>query len=198
MLETGRRRCGGCAGTVLFLAVFLFSWITLGPFVDLSGEAVLDQSAWASSALNQLLSLGLFARMLGFGLLHPMRCIILQPRVLLESLIFASLGFVSVVLSSYPFRGIKGMVLAVISVVNASVFLLSPRCERHFAKLLGTGCLIVLSLAYYGVLSKPTLSIHQASQRWNRSMPACGVVISGTRTTPPWPWWSWRCSASSS
>ncbi|MBN9445869.1 MAG: O-antigen ligase family protein [Bosea sp.] len=153
----------GRAGTVLFLAVFLFSWITLSPFVDLSGEAVLDQSARASSALNQLLSLGLFACMLGFGLLHPMRRIILQPRVLL-SLIFAWLGFVSVILSSYPFQGIKGMVLAVISVVNASVFLLLPRCERHFAKLLGIGCLIVLSLAYYGVLFKPTLSIHQASE----------------------------------
>ncbi|MFC5420424.1 MAG: exopolysaccharide biosynthesis protein [Stutzerimonas stutzeri] len=150
-------------GTFLFLVVFLFSWITLSPFVDLSGAAVLVQSSRASSALNQLLSLGLFACMLGFGLLHPMRRIILQPRVLL-SLIFAWLGFVSIILSAYPFQGIKGMVLAVISVVNASVFLLLPRCEKHFARLLGIGCLIVLSVAYYGILFKPSLSIHQASE----------------------------------
>ena len=153
----------GRVGTFLFLVVFLFSWITLSPFVDLSGAAVLVQSSRASSALNQLLSLGLFACMLGFGLFHPMRRIILQPRVLL-SLIFAWLGFVSIILSAYPFQGIKGMVLAVISVVNASVFLLLPRCEKHFARLLGIGCLIVLSVAYYGILFKPGLSIHQASE----------------------------------
>lgn len=159
--ETGAFRAR--AGTFLFLGVFLFSWITLSPFVDLSGAVVLDQSARASSALNQLVSLGLFACMLGFGLLHPMRRIILQPRVLL-GLIFAWLGFVSIIVSAYPFQGIKGMVLAVIAVVNASIFLLLPRSERHFAKLLGIGCLIVLSVAYYGILFKPALSIHRASE----------------------------------
>jgi len=168
MREVAPGRDGGAegfrasVGPLLFMAVFLFSWITLSPFVDISGEAVLDQSARESSLLNQLVSLGLFACLLGFGLSHPLRGIIFQPHVLL-GLIFLWLGFVSTVVSSYPFQGIKGMVLAVIAIVNGSVLLLLPRSERQFAKLLGLGCLIVLAVSYFGILFKPNLSIHQTS-----------------------------------
>ncbi|WP_069882777.1 O-antigen ligase [Bosea sp. BIWAKO-01] len=149
-------------GTFLFVAIFLLFWISLNPFVDLSGEAVLDQSARASSALNQLVSLALFFGMLGFGLLHPLRNTILQPRALI-GLIFAWMIVVSVT-SKYPFQGIKGIILAVMVTANASIFLLLPKTERHFAKLLGICCLIILSISYYGVLFKPSLAIHQASE----------------------------------
>lgn len=150
-------------GSVLFMAVFLMSWITLNPFIDLSGGVVLDQSAREGSLLNQVLSLGLFACMLGFGLAHPLRSIILRPHVLLL-LIFSWLAFVSLVISSYPAQGAKGIVLALISVVNGGVFLLLPRSERSFARLLGIGCLCVLATAYCGIVFKPQLSIHQASE----------------------------------
>jgi len=66
-------------GTVLFMATFLFFWITTTPFIDLTGAAVLDPSAGNSNRLNQIVSLALFAGMFAYGLAHPMRRIILQP-----------------------------------------------------------------------------------------------------------------------
>ncbi|OCP15358.1 MULTISPECIES: O-antigen ligase [unclassified Ensifer] len=149
-------------GTLLFMAMFLFFWISINPFVDLTGAAVLDPSAGNSNRLNQIVSLLLFAGMLGYGLCHPMRNIILQPRPLL-AVLFAWFLFVSVI-SAYPMLGIKGTVLAVMVTVNASIYLLLPASERHFAKMLGVGTLIMLGVAYYGIAFKPALSIHQASE----------------------------------
>ncbi len=149
-------------GTVLFMATFLFFWITTTPFIDLTGAAVLDPSAGNSNRLNQIVSLALFAAMLAYGLAHPMRGIILQPRPLLAVLYIWFL-FVSAI-SAYPMFGIKGTVLAVMVTINASIYLLLPASERHFAKMLGIGTLFMLAVAYYGILFKPTLAIHQASE----------------------------------
>ncbi|WP_077964263.1 O-antigen ligase family protein [Ensifer adhaerens] len=149
-------------GTVLFMATFLFFWISTTPFVDLTGEAVLDPSAGNSNRLNQIVSLLLFAGMFAYGLAHPMRNIILQPRPLL-AVLYVWFLFVSVI-SAYPMLGIKGTVLAVMVTINASVYLLLPKSERHFAAMLGVGTLFMLAVAYYGIVFKPTLAIHQASE----------------------------------
>ncbi|MCA1405854.1 O-antigen ligase family protein [Ensifer sp. IC3342] len=150
------------AGTFLFMAMFLFLWISIDPFVDLTGEAILDPSAGNSSRLNQIISLALFAGTLGFGVLHPMRNTILQPRLLL-AVLFTWFLLVSVI-SAHPILGIKGVVLSVMMAANASIYLLMPASERHFAKMLGIGTLIMLAVAYYGILFKPSLAIHQASE----------------------------------
>ncbi|MEI2298188.1 O-antigen ligase family protein [Ensifer sp. MJa1] len=149
-------------GTVLFMATFLFFWISTTPFVDLTGAAVLDPSAGNSNRLNQIVSLVLFAGMFAYGLAHPMRRIILQPRPLL-AVLYTWFLFVSAI-SAYPMLGIKGTVLAVMVTINASVYLLLPASERHFAKMLGLGILFMLAVAYYGILFKPTLAIHQATE----------------------------------
>ena len=39
---------------LMFMALFLFFWISLNPFVDLTGAAVLDPSAGNSNRLNQI------------------------------------------------------------------------------------------------------------------------------------------------
>lgn len=149
-------------GTFLFMALFLFLWVSIDPYVDLTGEAVLDPSAGNSNRLNQILALLLTASMLGYALLHPMRGIILQPRVLL-ALLYSWFFFVSVI-SAHPMLGIKGIILSTMMTLNASIYLLLPATERHFAKMLGIGTLIMLAFAYYGVLFKPTLAIHQAAE----------------------------------
>ncbi|WP_026186965.1 O-antigen ligase [Ensifer sp. BR816] len=149
-------------GAFLFMAMFLFLWVSITPYVDLTGEAILDPSAGNSNRLNQILALLLSAGILGYGLLHPMREIILQPRLLLAILSFWFL-LVSLI-SAHPMLGIKGVVLSTIMTLNASIYLLLPASERHFAKLLGIGSLIMLAFAYYGILFKPTLAIHQASE----------------------------------
>lgn len=149
-------------GTLLFMAISLFLWISLTPFVDLTGEAALDPAAGRSNRLNQIVTLGLTAALLGYGLLHPMRNAILQPRLLLGAMF---LWFLSVsLISAHPMLGIKGVVLAVLATANAGIYLLLPSSERHFARMIGVTMLIMLAVAYYGVLLKPTLSIHQASE----------------------------------
>ncbi|MEN5082944.1 O-antigen ligase [Bosea sp. TWI1241] len=149
-------------GAVLFMATFLFFWVSLTPFVDLTGEAILDPSAGNSNRLNQIVSLMLFAGTLAYGLMHPLRHVILQPRLLLAPL-FTWFILVSL-LGAHPMLGIKATVLAVIVTINASIYLLLPSSERQFARMLGIGTLIVLGLSYYGVVFKPTLAIHQASE----------------------------------
>lgn len=153
-----RRAFGG----FLFVAIFLHLWISLTPFVDLTGEAVLDPSAGKSNALNQIVALLLFACTLGYGLGHPMRSAILQPRAFLAVLFLWF--FVVSLISAHPMLGIKGVVLAVMATTNASIYLLLPNSERQFAKLLGIATLIVLAVSYYGIVFKPTLAIHQASE----------------------------------
>ncbi|WJH41003.1 hypothetical protein N7E02_10860 [Aliirhizobium terrae] len=78
----GRNVIGPC----LFMAVFLFYWVTTNPYVDLTGTAVLDPSAGASSSINQIVTIGLTLSLMVYGFTHPMRSIILQPRLLLAAL----------------------------------------------------------------------------------------------------------------
>jgi len=161
-VDLPERAANTAARTVLFMALFLFFWISLNPFVDLTGEAVLDPSAGNSNRLNQIVSLGLSGLILLFGLFHALRNQILQPRLVLIPL-FAWFLFVSI-LSNEPMLGIKGVVLAVIMTVNASIYLLIPVSERHFAVMLALGTLAALLLSYYGVLFEPNVSIHQATE----------------------------------
>ncbi|MEP9373408.1 O-antigen ligase [Mesorhizobium sp. KR1-2] len=149
-------------GTVLFMAMFLFFWITTTPFVDLTGEAALDPSAGNFNRLNQIVAVLLFAGTFAYGLAHPMRSVILHPRPLLI-ILFTWFLFVSAI-SAYPMLGIKVTVLALMVTINASVYLLLPASERHFAKMLGIGLLFMLAVAYYGIVFKPNLAIHQASE----------------------------------
>ncbi len=149
-------------GTFLFMAVSLFMWVSLTPFVDLTGDAVLDPTAGRSNRLNQIVMLGLTAGLLGYGILHPMRSAILQPRLLL-AVLFGWFLAVSLI-SNHPMLGIKGVVLAVLATANACVYLLLPASERHFARMLGIVMLVMLGVAYYGILFKPEMAIHQASE----------------------------------
>ncbi len=149
-------------GTILFFAVFLFLFVTVKPYVDLTGEAILDPSAGNSNRLNQIVTLLLFGGLLIFGLSHPMRSIILRPHVLMGAIL---VWFLVVSLASdYTVSGIKAVILSTITFVLAAVFLLLPSSERQFAKFLAIGSLVMLGFAYYGVIVLPHLSIHQASE----------------------------------
>ena len=153
---------GHIVGSVFFIAIFLFYWISLNPFVDLTAPSTLGPSAGKLNRLNQLVSVCLFLGLLIYGLRHPMRSAILQPRPLI-AVIFVWLLLTSA-LSPLPILGIKGTVLALMVTVMAHVFLLLPVNERRFAMLLGLCTLIMLAVAYFGILFLPTLSIHQAAE----------------------------------
>jgi O-antigen ligase len=72
--------------------------------------------------------------------------------------------FIVAILSNYPMQSMKTVVLAILTVMNASIFLLLPSSERQFGKLVAIGTLIMLGFAYYGVIFKPLVAIHQASE----------------------------------
>lgn len=148
-------------GAFLFLGVFLYFWISLFPFVDLTAAGI-RAAQGTSTLLNQLLALAMFGCLLIYGLLHPMRDTILRPRTLMAAILLWFM-FVSVI-SAHPMTGIKGVVLSMLITVNASVYLLLPTSERSFARLLAIGTLIVLAVAYFGVIFMPSLAIHQASE----------------------------------
>ncbi|UGX86200.1 O-antigen ligase family protein [Phyllobacterium meliloti] len=152
----------GGLGALLFLAIFMFFWITTTPFVDLTGAAAVDPSAGNSNLVNQLVTLVLSGSLLAFGLSSPMRSAILQPRGLLISL-FIWYILVSA-LSAHPDLALKRVVLAIMVCVNASVFLLLPKSDAHFGKLLALATLIMLGFAYFGVIFLPLRAIHQASE----------------------------------
>lgn len=149
-------------GAILFLALLLFLFVTVKPYVDLTGEAILDPSAGNSNRLNQIITLLLFAGMLIYGLTHPMRSIIFQPHALMLCIL---VWFLTVSLGSpHAWASMKAVILSAITVVLAAVFLLLPSSESQFSKLLGVGALVMLGFAYYGVIFLPQLSIHQASE----------------------------------
>ena len=105
---TDRQDAFGLAAA-LFVALSLFYWISLSPFVDLTGDSVFDPSAGASNRLNQIVTLGLFAGILLHGYRHDLRAMHLhQPldvRVGGEALFRAGLPFLAFARIAHP-RGV--------------------------------------------------------------------------------------------
>jgi len=149
-------------GRVLFLAVFAFYWITITPFVDLTGAGAVDPAAGNSNTLNQLVALALFGSMIAFYLARGRGIPLFGPAWLL-ALVVGWCLFTSVI-AVYPDLAIKRTILVAIVTVNAAVMLMLPRSDREFARLSACIVLLTLALCYYGVMFKPGLAIHQASE----------------------------------
>ena len=124
-------------GAILFLALLLFLFVTVKPYVDLTGEAILDPAAGNSNPLNQMITLLLIAGMLIYGLAHPMRSIIFQPHALMLCILvwflIISLG------SPHAFASMKAVILSPITFVMAAVFQLLPSSESQFSNLMANG-----------------------------------------------------------
>jgi O-antigen ligase len=150
------------AGSVLFVAAFAYYWITITPFVDLSGAAALDPVAGASNSFNQLLALALFGLLVVVYLARGRGMKLFGPSWLL----FLLLGWcvITSLVAVHPDLAVKRTILLVIITVNAAVMLLLPRTPDEFARLTGIGAIAVLALCYYGVGFLPSLAIHQASE----------------------------------
>ncbi len=153
---------GGSAGrSLLFLAVLAYYWITLSPFQDLGLASAADPWASSSNSVNQMMAIVLFATLVLFALRHPLLREVAQPRLLL-GLLFGWF-LVTALLADDPATALRRVVMAGMICVGASIFLLLPRDARHFARLLGIGLLLLLGLAYWGVLFLPERAIHHAT-----------------------------------
>jgi O-antigen ligase len=148
--------------TALFLAMMMFLFITTTPFADINAIAS-DPQASNSNLLNQIVVSALTVGLAAYGLRHPLgRSVLFQPRALLVPL-FLWFAAGSLFCPS-PDTALRKVVLAAMVCLDASVFLLLPRCGRHFAKLLLISTGIMLLVAYAGVALLPGLAIHQATE----------------------------------
>lgn len=155
-------RPGFGLGAILFVATLLFYFISVSPFVDLTAAANIDPAADKSNTLNQAVFLGLTLSLWLYAWFSPIRAEIAQPRLLL-AIIFAWFLAVSI-LSAYPDLAAKRVVLAFLTCVNAGIMLILPRSERQFARLIAFCSLATLGFAYYGVVFRPELAIHQFAE----------------------------------
>jgi len=63
----------------------------------------------------------------------------------------------------HPELALRRLVLAFLTIINATALLLLPYGREHFGRLLAAGALIILATCYLGVLLLPNLSIHQST-----------------------------------
>ncbi len=148
----------GVGRGLLLLLVLGYYWISLQPFPDLSLASLADPWAGNSNLVNQVVAIALFAALAVFALRHPLRGAIAQPRGLLIA-IFAWFAITSL-MAADPTSALRRLVMAAMLCTTASIFLLLPRDEKHFAKLLGGALLFMLALAYWGIVFLPDRSIH--------------------------------------
>jgi O-antigen ligase len=144
--------------SLLFVATFLLIWLTAQPFHDLSDPKVLEPVG-DGNFLGQSLALILTASLAAFVVLTDARLLLrtLTPILVLTLFWFA----LSAAACAEPFLAARRLVLAILTIFQASVFLLLPSDREHFGGLLATGALIVLALCYAGIIFVPELSIHQ-------------------------------------
>jgi len=144
----------------LFLVCFLLITITVSPFPDLGDSAVLDPVGSGNST-GQIASILLTIALGAFVLVRT-------PRVALHAVtpvLILLLGWILLTAALSPNSGLalRRSVLAIMTIANATALLLLPMGREHFARLLATGCLIVLAVCYVGVLLVPQYAIHQAT-----------------------------------
>ncbi len=148
---------------LIFMGLFLFFWITTNPFVDLVRvEQGGTNATGGSNALNQLVFLSLTLMTIFVAVTHPLRAQICRPQILVAALFMWF--FISSALSNYPIDAVKRTVLALLTCLNAGMFLLLPRSQAQFTRLMLYGTAITLGFAYFGVLFLPRLAIHQATE----------------------------------
>ncbi len=146
------------ARSMLFVAAYLFFWISATPFRDLSDPVVLEPIS-SSGILSQALALSLG----GLSILfiyrrHERRLGPLFTPILIATLIWFGL---TVLQSAHPDIAGRRYCLALIEIAIAMASLLLPRNERHFGDLIAVSTLIFLLVCYLGVAFFPQLSIHQ-------------------------------------
>ncbi|MBX8800668.1 O-antigen ligase family protein [Ochrobactrum sp. MR28] len=143
----------------LFMGQFLYLWVTVDPYVTVT----LDGVDRGSSLFSQLAALTLFGGSIFYICTSPQRALVLQPRPLMIMLLLWLL--LAAAFSTEKIDSFKQVILSGILLLNASVYLLLPRSEEQFAKLVIAGLLIMLGFAYFGVIFKPAQAIHQFSTR---------------------------------
>jgi O-antigen ligase len=142
-----------------FIGTLLLVWVSLHPFVDISGIQLKDVTTgnetltYAAFGCLALLTVALAMRDNKRGLLS-----LLSPGFML----FAGWVLITVVLSLDPSTSIRRFALTACVIAVASTLMLVPKSQTELMRWLSVAALALLAICYLGVVLAPNLSMHLA------------------------------------
>ena len=154
------RSSTGLLRGALFVAPFLFFWVSIKPYVDL-GDPVTLLPSEGSNPLNQATVIAIAACLLAYASRSDwrrFRVLLTRPLVLLMAWLA-----ISAATSVDPGLSARRYVLTLVVFSIAAVTLVLPSSRREFALLVALISGLVLLLAYGGVLLAPAYAVHQAT-----------------------------------
>ncbi|MEM9634066.1 MAG: O-antigen ligase [Pseudomonadota bacterium] len=150
---------GSLLVSVLFLGVLSYFWVGLYPFPNPNAASLTTPYGGSSNRFNQIVVV-LMSGILIFGILGKTnRNLFLRPRGLLIAMLLW-FGF-SALFASDPGTAYRRIIFALLVVSCSSAMLLLPKNREQFIDLMCIGMLVVVAVAYYGILALPHLAIHQ-------------------------------------
>jgi O-antigen ligase len=158
--ELRRQQVMDVVRAAAFIGTLLLVWVSLRPFVDISGAQLRDVTTgnetltYAAFGCLALLTVALAIRDNMRGLLT-----LLSPGFVL----FAGWVLVTVVLSLDPSTSIRRFALTACVIAVASTLLLVPKSLAELTRWLGIAALALLAVCYLGILLAPNLSMHMAT-----------------------------------
>lgn len=142
----------------LFVVVLLCVWTQFNPFPN-ADQAV--QITDVGSSITQIGYTTLFVILAAWCLTHqPLRLVLLIRPAMILALTWCAL---SVVTSWDPSLSMRRFMFALVTIGIAGMMLMVPKNARHFAQLMAAVALVLLVASYLGVVLRPSLAIHQAS-----------------------------------
>jgi O-antigen ligase len=158
--ELRRQQVMDVVRAAAFIGTLLLVWVSLRPFVDISGAQLKDVTTgnetltYAAFGCLALLTVALANRDNMRGLLTLM-----SPGFML----FGGWVLVTVVLSLDPSTSIRRFALTACVIAVASTLLLVPKSLAELTRWLSIAALALLAICYLGILLAPNLSIHMAT-----------------------------------
>jgi O-antigen ligase len=143
-----------------FIGTLLLVWVSLRPFVDLSGSQLRDLTTgnealtYAAFGCLAVLTVALAVRDNMRGLVT-----LLSPSFVL----FGGWVLITVVLSLDPGTSIRRFALTACVIAVAAALMLLPKSQAELMRWLSIAALTLLAICYLGILLAPNLSIHMAT-----------------------------------
>ncbi len=91
------------AATALFVVTFLYTWISLSPFPDLTFADREAAAAAASNVVNRIVVVALIATLVGYALAGRARGVIVRPRIV----VFLLFSWLVIVSMPSPIRALR-------------------------------------------------------------------------------------------
>lgn len=140
--------------SIVFVSIFLYGFMSLNPYPDLSSET------GRSLALNQLAALALVICACICAARYGVLSLVARPRTMIVLvfgwLLLTSLGAPEV-LTAW-----RRLLVTFLVCLQASLLLTLPKSRENFDSLLTVAVTLLVALCYFGVLMLPGRAIHQA------------------------------------